>query len=398
MHNDLEFMKTLQIAFICRYIPSGSIYMHSLFDAHPEVLTIPGVIILDALCNENIKSAEESLILFLKANPFFYDTSKMDDRSYNNSGLFRLGENSDEGIVTDRQRFEQYYVEFMTNIDITPENLILALFYAYGKAHNQIIKENKVILLHPHSFHKLYSLYKIFPKGKTIVAVRHPIRGYISTMKLLKQRAKMRGYYSIHFGSLLLNEFYAATFFGREDIEVRFVRVEDFSNYKDYILRELCKYMGIRYDICLESSTFGGKKYWGANTSYKSNHFQESRHNFPLAMSNQDKIVLSLLNKRFGVIKGYKLFDISAFYKYSAVFWLLMPMEEDIKLVKECFVKYPWETILNNSGEPILRTKILLTFLKERLQSILCYCQYKKRYNCYCDKLRGNTIRSDTVY
>jgi hypothetical protein len=397
MISDLKFMETLQPVFICRYMPSGTIYLHSLLDGHQEVLTIPGVLNLDALYVEKLNSPEESLDLILKANPYFYDTSKMDEKAFNNSGLFRLGENGDEGIVTDRNRFEQFYFEFMKGTDTTPRNVILAVYYAYARSHNQIIKDKKVILYHPHGPLSHVNLYKIFSKGKTIVTIRHPLKGYTGTIKLLKQRATLRGFCSIHLG-VLLSEINAATFFGREDIEVRFVRVEDLSNHKEYILRELCKYIGIQYDATLESSTFGGKKYWGANTQYKSNQFLESRHNFPLVMSKRDRVILTLVNKRLSVIKGYKLDDISVFYRVTAFFWLLIPMEEDIKLAKELFVQYPWKRIFINSGKPFSRIRILLSFMKERLKTILYYYQYTQRLGHYCDKLCDNMIRSDSEF
>ena len=43
----LQFMKRLNVAMITHYQSSGSLYLHSLLDSHPKIITIPGVPHLD---------------------------------------------------------------------------------------------------------------------------------------------------------------------------------------------------------------------------------------------------------------------------------------------------------------------------------------------------------------
>ena len=105
-----------------------SLYVHSLFDGHPQVMTIPGVPHLDQIINSRFNSAKEALEVFNKANPKFYDTSKMTLSDLNSSGLYRLGKNADEGIVTDQVLFNHFFFECINDEDLTSKNIIYALY------------------------------------------------------------------------------------------------------------------------------------------------------------------------------------------------------------------------------------------------------------------------------
>ena len=127
-------MKRLNVTMITHYQSSGSLYLHSLLDSHPLIITIPGVPHLDPIINGHFNSAEQVLETFNKANPKFYDTSKMTYSDLNSSGLYRLGENADEGIVTDRKLFSSFFNECISNEELSSKNIIYSLYYSYAKS------------------------------------------------------------------------------------------------------------------------------------------------------------------------------------------------------------------------------------------------------------------------
>ena len=45
----MHFMNALTISMITHYQSSGSLYLHSLLDGHPQIMTIPGVPELDPI-------------------------------------------------------------------------------------------------------------------------------------------------------------------------------------------------------------------------------------------------------------------------------------------------------------------------------------------------------------
>ena len=57
----IEFMNKLTTAMISHYQTSGSLYLHSLLDGHPQVMTIPGVPELDPIINGSFDTAQQAL-------------------------------------------------------------------------------------------------------------------------------------------------------------------------------------------------------------------------------------------------------------------------------------------------------------------------------------------------
>ena len=87
----------LQIVSISHYQScTGSVFLHSLLDGHPEICTIPGVPNFMPLISSIYDSAEDAFKIFELSNPKFYDTSKMSRIDQNSSGLYCLGEAMDE--------------------------------------------------------------------------------------------------------------------------------------------------------------------------------------------------------------------------------------------------------------------------------------------------------------
>ena len=85
----------LKIAAIGQFVSrSGTIFLHSLLDNHPEIITIPATIdINEFLINQKFSSADESYKIFEKNNPKFFDTSKFTIKDKHNSKLNILGNN-----------------------------------------------------------------------------------------------------------------------------------------------------------------------------------------------------------------------------------------------------------------------------------------------------------------
>ena len=65
----MEIMNSLKTVMITHYQSSGSLYLHSLFDGHPQVISIPGVPELDAIINGRFNNAQEALNEFYDTNP-----------------------------------------------------------------------------------------------------------------------------------------------------------------------------------------------------------------------------------------------------------------------------------------------------------------------------------------
>ena len=379
-----DFMSDLQPILLTHFQPSGLMYLHSLLDGHKEILTIPGVPNIEILFNKDLKSAGHALDLFNQANEKFYDTSEMDMAYLNNGGLFRLGENADEGIVTPREEFERFFKKFMDENPLTTQNVILGLYYAYAKAHNDDLESKKVVLLHPHIHRNTLALHRIFPKAKCIVTLRDPERAYFSQSNLMRDKARIRNIPYNHLG-LLSADAENVMPLVKHNIEMKIVRIEDFAKHSKYILSELCGFMGIEYDGALERSTFCGKKYWGANLSYKANEFSTQRHTLELTLGRGEKRILSLMNERLNKITGCGSLKLSPFERKIAFIWLLLPVKQDIEWFRENIIKA-------NFKRKISAIEVLAKLVFERIR-LACIFYRNRRADKEYEKIAESFIR-----
>ena len=106
-----DFFK-LKIVAITQFISrSGTLYLHSLLDNHPEIATIPGTIsIVQLLKIKRNCSATECYEIFKKNNPKFFDTSLFTVKDRNSNNLQILGENKKSKILTDEILFKKYFL------------------------------------------------------------------------------------------------------------------------------------------------------------------------------------------------------------------------------------------------------------------------------------------------
>ena len=140
-----ENIYNLKIAAIGHFISrSGTLFLHSLLDNHPQILTIPGTLNLLGILKKKNQTAKSCFNLFEQANPKFFDTSSFKETDPNSSGLWALGKNKDEKIITDKVLFKNFYFKALMNKEINPRNVIIALYYAYAKVHKKDLKLARV--------------------------------------------------------------------------------------------------------------------------------------------------------------------------------------------------------------------------------------------------------------
>ena len=368
----MQFMSKLKVAMITHYQSSGSLYLHSLLDGHPQIITIPGVPHLDPIINGTFDTSQQALDVFNIANPKFYDTSKMTFADLNSSGLYRLGENANEGIVTDKILFNQFFFECIHKENLVPRNIIFSLYYAYAKSHGMDLNTKKVVLFHPHEIHRTISMHNLFPDSKYLVTIRNPARAYYSRLQLMKNKAKARNIAHSHLG-LLSDDAYNVYELLQNNMSMRIVKIEDFAENSHYILMKLCKYLNIDYNAELQKSTFGSKLYWGANSNYKSNTFTKTRHVKKLPLKRHELLLFSIINKKLNQITGYSNMQISWFKKKLSVLWFILPFTADIEWVKKAFYYNEYKGLRDYSGQYPSRIIMTLKLIKERITLLKIY-------------------------
>jgi len=371
-------MNKLNIVSISHVMPSGSTFLHSLFDSHPEVITIPGYIDIFSFLNYRFYSPERVLEVFNERNPDFYDTSGQTIEKPGHGGLETLGEDANEGIITPKEEFKAYFMDFISSSKLSPKNIILSIYYAYSKSHNQDILNKRIILMHPHYHDKAILLNNVFGDTKCLVTVKHPVRTYFSCIKRTVDKARARGYCYNHASAYLYRESVGVTPLIKNNIEFKIVRIEDFEHNIEDIMKNLSDFVDITYGDVLTRSTFGSKKYWGGNSSYKENKYSSSRHVIKDKLTYIEENIFYLAFKKHCDFFGYELIRPKKYFSFFAFFTIFLPMKYDIYWIKNNFFienNHYYDDLWNNNSSKchVSRFQVIVSLFKERALIIKKY-------------------------
>jgi len=372
---------SLKIVAIGHFVSrSGTIFIHSLLDNHPEVITIPATIdISDLLVNKKL-SAQKYFEIFEKNNPKFFDTSKFTLKDKHNSKLYNLGENKNERIITNKSVFKKYFFQNLENKNINSENVLKAIYLSYSMSHNKNVSKSKIFLFHPHEKKITLKFNKFFKHSKYIVPVRNPIKVYESIIRQVKTVKKIRNEPYYPSGQLIesaldIDDFYKA------NLNMYFIKMEDFNKNLEKEVIKLSKYLDIKFQPSMLESTFGGLKYWGNNASKDNKNFNRIVHNEFSDLPRNDLIFLNLLNKEYLKTLNYKQTKVKFFEKILIPIILFKPMKDEIEFLKKI-----------NIREFAIYFKYLSYYLPKRLYLIYIILKNKfsRRYRYLKEKINYN--------
>ena len=276
---------------------SGSLFLQSLLDGHPEVSTLPGYF-FKGWFNQNSWSIfepdysdlnwreqlAENICKYFE--PQFNAHSKKNligmpnkDSSWlaKYTGFTQLGENNSETLELDQDIFKKHLIDLLMPYDeIDPKICFNAINESFDQAYRQNLKKiNKVTLYHQHnpSFFERANFNYFYPNNKTICIVRNPIQmlesWILHDLKTLQQISENTDSFfdTDEFSKALsttknilstlehfINPMNSIT-------NVRGIRLEDIKNNPKQILPKLTKWIGIKEDKSLYESNFLGKKF-----------------------------------------------------------------------------------------------------------------------------------------
>ena len=276
---------------------SGSLFLQSLLDGHPEVSSLPGYF-FNGWFNQNSWSTFEPDYSDLNwreqladnickyFEPQFNAHSKKSligmpskDSSWlaHYTGFTQLGENNSEVLELDQDIFKKHLIDLLMSYDeIDPRICFNAINDSFDLAYRQNLENiKKVTLYHQHnpSFFERVNFNYCYPNNKTICIVRNPIQMLESW--ILHDLTKMQQI-SENTTSFFDTDDFSKVLSTTKNIlstlehflnpmnsfkNVRGVRLEDIKNNPKQILTKLTKWIGIKEDKSLYDSNFLGKKF-----------------------------------------------------------------------------------------------------------------------------------------
>lgn len=374
----LEIEDLKKIACISFYGRSGSVFLQSLLDSHPNILMLPGLYLMDygAFWNNlNSNMKKENIIdTFCQKYEYIFDTKKRYDapkeEPWNDLAYYcrydEMGDNQNEIININQKVFmtELYRCLDKLNI-ITRRDFFKAIQIAYFYACNRKYKfDDEPLIVYPmHTslVSKTTHQWALedFPDAKILYTVREPISNLGSAIKyqinfhMFRYNSPSFLFYSL---GMLTGPVSLYENFNFDNIVA--VRLEDLHLNSEETLNKLCAFLKIKWNSSLLESTFNGLKWWNFRDTLKVNGFNKSivNRNYDEFFTNFDRFRIENL-----------LRDIYENWDYGEKYF------ENDKMIAE-LIKYPFkfEKKINYDNEEeksITRTqltKLLNEFLEKR--------------------------------
>lgn len=333
----------LRVAGIFFWGRAGSVFLHSLFDAHPEVLTMPASRLNAFHAREWPKIAGEPDIRamarrFVELNPSIFDGRE--DRWF--EGLDAMGSGRDTPIAVDAAAFVHELTRLLAPPEVvTRRRFFLAAHAAYALARGEDVSGKTTVIYHLHSpegYASIEAALEDFPDLRAVGITREPIRSTLSYLRknVLGARAwdqADRSEYAQLAPTGGFNFVYRHQLIGWRELLARHsipffaVRNEDLNRDTEGQMRSIAGFLGLSWHPCLLESTFNGLAYGGDllaigqsnSTAKKAPSSEES----DAALDRLDRYVLSGLLANFRREFGYG--DTSALQRWLTPLLLLLP-------------------------------------------------------------------------
>jgi hypothetical protein len=276
MQPDHERLRVVAIFFWGR---AGSVFLHSLFDSHPQVLTIPATRLNAFHARQwadiaQGESAEAMARRFVRWNPSVFD-GKLDRWL---EGLDAMGPDRERAIEVDVEAFVMHTARLLAGSEpITRRRFFLAVHVAYALARGEDVSGKTTIIYHLHSpegYAGIAAALSDFPELRAIGIAREPVRSVLSYLRknVLVARAwglQDRSTYAQLAPTGGYNFVYRHHLIGWRELLARYplpfhsLGIEALNRDIEGQMRALAAFCGLRWDPCLTESTFNGLAYHG---------------------------------------------------------------------------------------------------------------------------------------
>lgn len=284
MTEQSTIIKNIRVIVTHPYGRAGSLFVHSLFDSHPNILTLPRCGDMHSLFPKSVtkSSLKADVDAFIADYPGIFDSSK--DYFGNISGIVtgRFGYNGDENIEVDvsafkEKLFEMASHEFDTNGWMSRRTFFILIHLAYAQCVRPMeLSQCKYIFYHPHTNKEWDELFVDFPNLYFIAMTRDPRQDWVSWKKIHGLRLGRDGSQTPPISLLIrANDFsedcqylHAMRSKFHED-HLRIIDLDNFHVMNREAMLRFCEWLEIEFNESLMSSTFNGLTWYGNSIDLK---------------------------------------------------------------------------------------------------------------------------------
>ena len=383
INSEVTVQSSKDIVALYGFGRSGSLFLHSLFDGHPDISTLPGYFfkgwfnektwpLLQPNYSEDNWREKLALDICNYFEPQFDASSKKNvigkpngdaDWFAQNLGFTQLGKDRSEVLDLDQDKFKNALIKLLEsystiNVKVCFELIHEAFHDAYRVTTNQDY-EDKTIFYHLHNpnYYERTSFNYYYPHNKSLFIVRHPIQMLESWLKdqisripeKLAVDASFENNYEIIKILQSSNKIAWALQYFINPLNsvgiVKGVKLEDIKNDPQKTLDKMCKWIGIKNDPSLYKSEFMGKQFSRPSINFDNiTGFDKKSIDVPIGrlFGKRDIMILETLFWPFMNEYNYTQMSKKEFIKNLKIIrpWL----EEPFEFEKDIHKKLPEDT------------------------------------------------------
>lgn len=288
----------------------GSLFLHSLFDGHRQLSSIPGIAPYATLSwfvreGHTIPGAAS---LVDQVTQRFCSTFN-DAFLRRDAGLDRLGENADEALELSPAIFRHHFAAKIPDGCASVAALSSALHDAFDLAFSRQPRDRIFLELHTIVPGDSEAIHAGLRGARPLLLVRDPLDNVESCVNYLLarqpvQRNRLTKFYELVLGMLAFQA--GPSFLGEQAIAVRF---EDLKRHPEFTIRQLCNALELDFEPSLLESTYMGKRYHSAPTRRNpgiSGFRQTSQSPGGYRLTDHDRRFFATLFAGLGDFMGYE--------------------------------------------------------------------------------------------
>ena len=376
-HSWMTHLQSLPMVALVTTGRTGSDFLQSLLDSHPQIATFNGHFAIYSEFFEHAQTfsiadgrsadaADEFIGQYIYKLVSRYDVQEAKDA---------LGEQSDESVTIDTAEFKAHLVGLMGEHPLTSRDFLLAIYGAYNLCLGQEIKNLKIIFHHPHLDYEFRLFLKDFPTTRVVFSTRDPRANFCSIVE------NFRHYYPSHDNQAHL---YTSLKMILEDSslaeELRLdyisIRLEDIP--REDVVREFARWLGVDFRDSMLRSTWAGLDWHGdslSNKRFTATGWSKNRteNGWQHRLGWMDQYVLNyIMNPRL-VHYGYSFKPAGLVGAFFVALLILLPFKYERRFFS---VGYIWSIL--RDGNRSMRLKLMLTPLFYWRRICLCYRYYSR--------------------
>ncbi|MGE3727138.1 MAG: sulfotransferase [Candidatus Sericytochromatia bacterium] len=285
------------MAIIVYWGRSGSVFLQSLLDRHPQILSTPATVLMRfyEFWTEFLRALVEKnypfdLNDFLNMFCLYFSSLFYAQPDSSTCCLDQLGPEQNTVLQVDVGAFKESFVwliqTFFSGSEINSKIFFIALHYAYEMAQGLDISDKHLIAyqLHRPSLNpSTTGLFQDFPQARVLGMAREPMRALFSHLRMCRDdrrvghQAEKQPHYD--YPDMVLDgafaSYYEHQLVGWKELQAHYqpalyeMTLEKLHSSPESEMRKLAQWLKIIWHPCLLESSFNGLAYWGDRRAHQ---------------------------------------------------------------------------------------------------------------------------------